>query len=276
MLGSQLCRYDSLTSPDLRVWSERLRPVWDPTGNDPKPIVVHRKMWEWLFICQALSERGMLAPGRRGIGFGVGREPLVALFASLGAELVATDLAPEQARAAGWTATGEEYAGDSSELNVAGLCDPVEFARLVSYRFVDMTNIPEDLQRFDFSWSSCAFEHLGSIQAGENFVVQQMGCLSPGGVAVHTTEFNVSSDDHTIDSGPTVLYRRRDIDRLIDRLVGNGYLVTCDFTEGIAPPDVHVDVPPFTETHLRTMLGEYVTTSIALVIEKPGAPSSLD
>jgi len=274
VLGSQLCSYGSLTSPELRVWSERLRPVWDPTGDDPKPIVVHRKMWEWLFICQALSERGMLADGRRGIGFGVGREPLVALFASLGAELVASDLPPEQARAAGWTDTGEEYAGELAELNVAGLCDPVEFARLVTYRFVDMSHIPDDLKGFDFSWSSCAFEHLGSLQAGEEFVVKQMRCLRPGGVAVHTTEFNVSSDERTVDSGPTVLYRRRDIEQMIARLKEDGGTVTCDFTPGTTPPDVHVDVPPFTETHLRTTLGEFVTTSIALVIEKPGAISS--
>ena len=39
--------------------------------------MLHRKMWEWLFIAEALRERGMLAAGRRGVGFGVGQEPLV-------------------------------------------------------------------------------------------------------------------------------------------------------------------------------------------------------
>jgi hypothetical protein len=84
MLTSQMCAHASLTSPALRVWSERLRPVWDPAGDDPKPLVMHRKMWEWLFIAEALHEREMLEPGRRGLGFGVGREPLVALFAARG------------------------------------------------------------------------------------------------------------------------------------------------------------------------------------------------
>jgi len=66
-------------------------------------------MWEWLFIAEALSERNMLVRGRRGLGFGVGREPLVALFASFGPEIVATDLDPARALAAGWTDSGGEY-----------------------------------------------------------------------------------------------------------------------------------------------------------------------
>ena len=70
-------------------------------------------------------------------------------------------------------------------------------------------------------------------------------------------------------AGPTVLYRRRDIEDLVARLRGLGYRIDVDLTEGIAPADGHVDVPPFSDTHLRTTLGEFVTTSVGLVIEKP-------
>ena len=125
MLTSQLCTHASLTSPELRVWSDRLRPMWDPAGDDPRPVMLHRKMWEWLFICQALSERDMLRPGRRGLGFGVGREPLVPLFAALGCEIVATDLEPDRAQEAGWTATGDEYSG--------GLVSAPVFQKVMSY-----------------------------------------------------------------------------------------------------------------------------------------------
>lgn len=45
---------------------------------------LNRKIWEWCYVAEALSERGMLLPGRRGLGFAVGQEPLVALFASAG------------------------------------------------------------------------------------------------------------------------------------------------------------------------------------------------
>ena len=47
--------------------------MWNPHGEDPRPFMLHRKMWEWLFIAQALAERDMLRPGRVGLGFGVGR-----------------------------------------------------------------------------------------------------------------------------------------------------------------------------------------------------------
>jgi hypothetical protein len=273
VLTSQLCTHASLTSPELRVWSDRLRPMWDPAGDDPRPVMLHRKMWEWLFICQALSERDMLRPGRRGLGFGVGREPLVPLFAALGCEVVATDLEPDRAQAAGWTATGDEYSGGLEGLHDERLCPRDEFVRRVRYRHVDMNDVPDDLQGFDFTWSSCAFEHLGDLRAGTDFVVEQMRCVAPGGVAVHTTELNVSSGDRTVAAGPTVLYRRRDIEELAARLRGLGYRIDVDLTEGIAPADGHVDVPPFSDTHLRTTLGEFVTTSVGLVIEKPAQPA---
>ncbi len=269
MLTSQLCSFGSLTSPELRVWGERLRPMWDPEGTDPKEMIVHRKMWEWLFICQALAERDMLRPGRTGVGFGVGREPLVSVFAAQGCSILATDLSPDEAVAAGWTDTGQEYAGGLEGLNDEHLCPVDVFTRSVRYRSVNMTALPDDLGSFDFSWSSCAFEHLGSLDAGLRFVERQMERLLPGGVAVHTTEFNVSSDTDTVSSGGTVLYRRRDIEGLLDRLRRAGYSVSCDFAEGATPQDRHVDVPPFSDTHLRTALGEFETTSLALVIEKP-------
>ena len=85
--------------------------------------------------------------------------------------------------------------------------------------------MPDDLRGFDFTWSSCAFEHLGNLAAGCDFVVEQMRCLAPGGVAVHTTELNVSSDDRTVESGATVLYRRRDIEDLAARLRRLGYRI---------------------------------------------------
>jgi hypothetical protein len=242
--------------------------VWDPDGTDPKPFVAHRKMWEWLFICHALAERSRLEPGQLGLGFGVGREPLVALFAAMGCRITATDLDPQRAQAAGWS-DGKQYAGTLETLNDHRLCDPELFASRVSFRHVDMNAVPADLTGYDFTWSSCAFEHLGSIDAGIRFVLDQMRCLRPGGTAVHTTEFNLSSNADTVSSGGTVLFRRRDIDALLGRLRDAGFVVDGDFTPGETPADRHVDVPPFSETHLRTTLGEYVTTSVALVIEKP-------
>ncbi len=55
----------------------------------------HRKQWEFVHILESLHQRDMIAPGRRGLGFAVGTEPLPAAFCSLGCEVVATDLHPE-------------------------------------------------------------------------------------------------------------------------------------------------------------------------------------
>ena len=100
MLRSQLCSAQSLRSPALRTWAERLRPMW-AASDDGRDVMLHRKMWEWLFIAEALRERGMLAAGHRGVGFGVGQEPLVALFAAAGCAVVATDQPHESAVASG-------------------------------------------------------------------------------------------------------------------------------------------------------------------------------
>jgi hypothetical protein len=65
----------------FRTWAEKVRPAWDPERSG-KPVPSHRKLWEWCYIAQVLWERGLLQPGRPGLGFGVGHEPLAALFAS--------------------------------------------------------------------------------------------------------------------------------------------------------------------------------------------------
>jgi len=268
MLRSQLCSAESLRSPVLRAWARRLRPMWRSSDQDQRDVMLHRKMWEWLFIAEALRERGMLAPGRTGLGFGVGQEPLVALFAADGCDVVATDQPHESAVASGWTDSQTEWAAGLENLNTHGLCPDDEFGRRVRYRPVDMNAIPADLRGFDFTWSSCALEHLGTLRAGADFVAGQMDCLRPGGVAVHTTEYLVSSDEETVQAGGTVFYRRRDIEELAGRLRRAGNAIDVDYTEGTAPEDLHVDVPPYSDVHLRTRLGGYVTTSLALVITK--------
>ena len=267
MLRSQLCSAESLHSPALRTWAERLRPMW-ATGDDVRQVMLHRKMWEWLFIAEALRERDMLARGRRGVGFGVGQEPLVALFADAGCDVVATDQPHESAVASGWTDSEVEWSGGLEGLNGFGLCDAAAFAQRVAFRPVDMNALPADLTGFDFAWSSCALEHLGTLEAGLDFVVAQMACLRPGGVAVHTTEYLVSSNGATVEAGGTVFYRRRDIEELVARLRRAGHDVDMDYTLGSTPDDVHVDVPPYTDVHLRTELAGYVTTSLALIVTK--------
>lgn len=228
---------------------------------------LHRKLWEWCFIAEILGHEGMLVAGKKGLGFAVGREPLVAHFASRGVDILASDLDMDRASRAGWV-DSNEHAASLSMLNDRGLCDDAEFARLVRFQEVNMLDFAFDgLRNFDFLWSSCAFEHLGSLMAGHQFVVESMKCLKPGGLAVHTTEFNAGSNDATVSEGITVIYRKKDIEALASDLRSKGHLVSLNFDSGNLPADYHVDMPPYAhDTHLKLRLQQHTTTSIGIVV----------
>jgi SAM-dependent methyltransferase len=211
-------------------------------------------------ICQALWERGMLCAGRRGCGFGVGQEPLPALFASLGCEVLATDVPRESI----------ERAAFLEALNARKILPPAEFLARVGYRYVDMTNLPQNLGLFDFLWSNCALECLGGLSQGIEFVGRACRYLRPGGVAVHATEFNVSSNEETLDRGPVVLFRRRDIEQMQRRASEAGCrMAEPDFDAGSAPLELYVDRPPYGTPHLKLAFDRFVATSFLLIIEKP-------
>jgi 2-polyprenyl-3-methyl-5-hydroxy-6-metoxy-1,4-benzoquinol methylase len=233
-------------------------------GERPR---LHRKQWEFAYIAQALFERGMLVPGKRGLGFGVGQEPLASLFANYGCTIVATDQDVQEAEKAGWKATGQ-HSNCLASLNGRGICAPAQFDSLVTFRIADMNNIPSDLVEFDFIWSSCALEHLGSIRKGQQFISRSMKCLHPGGVAVHTTEYNVSSNSKTITAGSTVLFRKSDIEQIVNRLGKDGHRVELDFDQGKGEVDQFIDRPPYlAEPHLKLAIGQYVSTSFGLIIQ---------
>ncbi len=259
-LVSCLCTQARLESPSFQAWVARIQ---------DSPQNYHRKLWEYCYIAQALYEREMLAVGRQGLGFAVGREPLPALFAGLGSEVLATDLGLDTAEAASWSEAGQ-HAASLEELNDRGLCATDEFVERVRFRTVDMRRLPDNLGEFDYLWSSCSLEHLGTLAAGERFIFDSLRFLKSGGVAVHTTEFNLSSNLWTIGRGPDVIYRRRDIERIAKRLAQMGFRIDLDFRRGELPYDHYVDRPPYANNpHLTLELHKYVVTSIGLIIEAP-------
>lgn len=259
---STLCREQHFRMPFYTYWCRQL-------GEIP---CFHRKQWEYVFICQALSERGYFRPELDAVGFGVGKEPLVSLFASYGVNVLSTDLEIEKAKSLGWVSSNQ-HSNDLSELNQRGICEDEIFKARVRFQNVDMNNIPQDLGKFDFCWSSCAFEHLGSIKNGLDFVYNSLKLLKPGGIAIHTTEFNVSSNDKTLDNNPSfVIYRKRDIEQFVEKLKIEGFLVeTVDYVSGEDKLERYVDLPPYSsEPHLRLQLAnEFVSTSIGLIIRVP-------
>jgi len=260
-LGSQLCTASQFDEPEYARWCAELR----------EQQRHHRKQWEFVWILEALSRQGMLRPGRRGLGFGCGREPIAAVLASHGCEVVATDLGADDAAAKGWI-DGGQHARKLSDLNARGICSTAEFAASVSFLPVDMNAIPATLRGFDFVWSSCAFEHLGSLAHGMDFVVNALDCLSPGGVAVHTTEFNVSSNEETLESPGLSIYRRRDLEQLRKMVArAGGELRPINFHPGDRVLDQHYDTPPYGENqHLKLQIDRWIVTSVGLIVRKAG------
>jgi SAM-dependent methyltransferase len=130
-----------------------------------------------------------------------------------------------------------------------------------------MNQLPEDLTGFDFAWSACALEHLGTLEAGMRFVERSMECLRPGGIAVHTTEFNVDSDKETVAEGGTVLYRRQDLVRLGETLESRGHrMLPLTEVPRDGMLDRIVDVPPYHRRGLMVRIGRFRSTSLIIVV----------
>jgi hypothetical protein len=273
-LGGRLCRQADIESAWMRHWCGRLHML---------PLY-HRKVWEECFVTQALWEAGMLAPNRRGLGFAVGRELLPSFLAAHGAAVVATDLDAADGRARRWSRT-HQHAADALHLFHPHVVEREDFDTLVRFGPADMNAIPGDLRQggFDFLWSVCSLEHLGSIARGLDFVVNAMACLRPGGIAVHTTEYNLDEAGKTLERGRTVLFQRRHIEALGARLAAAGHqLLPVDFGQGDGVLDGFVDVPPFSDEmgaqpvpdtpHLALSLRGHPTTSIGIIV-RAGPPS---
>lgn len=256
---SELCKAKDFQQAWYARWCKVL-------GERPN---YHRKQWEYVYVMQALWERGCIREGKRGIGFAVGTEPLPSVFASFGCDVLATDIRPEEGIAMGWDNENQLCTGADS-LYKCDICDRETFDKRVEYMAVDMNSIPADLRNFDFNWSSCSFEHLGTIEKGLNFLHNQLRTLKPGGWAVHTTEYNISSNDETQDNDPSVLFRHRDLEGIAAQLRNEGHHVEeLDYSLGGLPQDFDVDVSPHRQKiHLKLQVGRFVVTSIGLIIRK--------
>lgn len=257
---SQLCTQDQFEEPIFA----RLCAMLDIIPNP------HRKIWEFCYVTSVMQAAGLLRPGIRALGFGVGQEPIPALLARAGVSVLATDAPDDTVHLQGWTSTGQHAAGLEA-LDRPAILPFAELQALVDFRPVDMNAIPEDLRGFDVCWSSCAFEHLGSIALGLRFFERSLETLKPGGIAVHTTEFNLSSNGDTFDTDNLCLFRKQDIEAMLGRLAAAGHSVSpLNLHPGSARLDAHIDLPPYAMPHLKLALGQYVTTSIGLVVRKAG------
>jgi FkbM family methyltransferase len=194
---------------------------------------LHYHQWERVYILQALAVRGMLEPLRRGLGFGSAPGPLAAVMTGRGCEIVVTERAS---------------------------------------RMEDGDRVSPELGDFDFVWSSGVVEHMGSIRRAVDFVVEAMRYLRRGGVAVHTIPFNLTSNYQTVEGPDLVVFRRYDLEQLIQTLERAGHAVgPPNLNPGSGPADCYVDLPPYRgDPHLRVRHDRYVLTSLGLIVARGG------
>lgn len=255
-----------------RVRASDFREQWllDRAAELHEPVNLHRKLWEYAVIAQVYKER--IDNGGLVLGFGVGKEPLASWFAAQSANVTATDLPGSNPD---WDNTNQ-HATRKQDLYKDSIINQSDFDRLVSFRPVDMNSIPADLLKgqFDMTYSCGSFEHIGGLKAGIDFFCNQMQCLKPGGIAVHTTEYNYDSNDDTINADNLCLYRHRDLISLRDCLAyQDDKLWTLDLSiPHPEDPDLYIDEPPYRAYpyHLNIRIGNHVTTSIVLIAQRGG------
>lgn len=260
-LVSQLPTQNQIESETYKYWLGEIR----------EKNKFNRKQWEYIYILQALRENNLLREGTRGIGFGVGKEPLPAVMAGFGCEVLATEINIESTNLKGWV-RDRSAAEQLKALNDRSICDDARFAELVTYHDVDMNHLPAELNGFDFTWSSCALEHLGTLEHGVDFIFNSLKCIKPGGLAVHTTEYTFARE-RTVESGSSVYYRRKDIVSLAERLRNEGHEIRLNFSKGRRLLDWYVDFPPYRDIkHVKLLVSKQwkllLTTSIGLLIRK--------
>ncbi|KAJ3119229.1 hypothetical protein HK098_005674 [Nowakowskiella sp. JEL0407] len=234
-------------------------------------IVYHRKRWELTYIANAVIELGLCKEGKKGLVWAAGKEILISFFAGLGCSILASDMPPDNAGNAAWAGT-DQFASSKEALFMEQYVSKDKFNKLVSYRSQDMNHVPIDTREtYDFMWSTCSLEHIGTILLGQRFVLDAMTLLKPGGVAIHTTEFTLSSNSKTVDVGWTAMWRKKDVEFLAESLKRLGYEVyPLDFNAGTEPFDKVIDIPPYTlDPHFKLQLENHVTTSFAIIIKKP-------
>lgn len=249
---SQLVSASQFYEPRFRETAERMS----------LEAVLDRKIWEYCFIVNAINTYAAVGPGTRGLAFGCGKEFITSVMAASGSDILATDYVDQ---AHDWQAKGLE------DLFSAAHIDRASFDRRVTFRHVDMNDIGPDLTGFDFLWSTGSLEHIGGYDKGLAFVENAMHCLKPGGIAVHTTEFTLTSEHTGHDTPELSFYCRRDIERLAERLIKAGHMTVLNFERGQTVADTHVDTPPY--NYGRTLCAHFsrhVVSSIGLVIQKGG------
>jgi hypothetical protein len=256
-LGCRPPQMQDIVSPWLAYWARELS----------REVRAHRKLWEYAVVLQAFYEAGVLKPGGRALGFGVGDEPLPSYLASLDMHVVASDMAGCTDRDAIFqdrflTEDAFDARVEVSDIDFGKLNDP-------------------SLRNFDACWSCSVVGALGAEHVAEEALIKSMDVLRPGGIAVHLMEFAFAPD--LPQDRNDIFFPRSFFESLERAMNGRGHaMAPVSFGLGSHPLDAYVDIaalnvndcaaleelwrfdPP--APHLKVALGNVMTTSFPVIV----------
>jgi len=175
---SKLCDATDWFDPDF----ERI--VRTELEEEPR---FHRKQWEFVQIFRTLEALGYLNPRSRGLSMGGGEERLLYAVARRAGHLTVTDLYESGSL---WDGARTDTPDRSLKAAAPFAIDP---SRLTARR-MDMRALEFDDASFDFCYSSCAIEHIGTDDDFLEHLREVRRVLKDDGVYVLTTEFHYGAD----------------------------------------------------------------------------------
>jgi FkbM family methyltransferase len=259
---SEVISEDRFKQENFFIWTSLLR---------DKPRLHSKQFQNYAIMEGANSVLDLDYAPKKAIGFGVGIEPIPAALAKIGFHVTATDYLDGEISEA-WKNT-EQLIESPSDLNSRGILTPDEFEELITFINMDMNSIPSEFhEAFHFVWSSCALGHIGGYKQGLEFLVNSANLLMPGGIAIHSTELDVSPGTDKYDSPTLSLYRLEDLIECVEALRRNGFTVAeLDIDrKWNGKSEKFVDSEPWGERpHLRIDVFGREILSIVIRIERP-------
>lgn len=205
---------------------------------------LHRKQWEFAIIFRALKEAGVLNENSEGIAFGAGQEVLIYSIMEQVKKLTATDLYQSNA----------EWHGTKTDNPKQYILERAPFAvqeHKLEAHYMDMRKINYPDNTFDFSYSSCAFEHISDNDEGFIEHLQEVNrTLKEGGVYAMTTEFVYA--DNTIPLKGSYFF---ELNHLLELVVASGLHASPIFDARLL--DIATNLPTLMPTHFNFSIGEH-------------------
>ena len=102
------------------------------------------------------------------------------------------------------------------------------------------------------------------------FLKNMLETLKPGGVAIHTTEYNLSSVISTVEQGDSVLFRDRDIQEVCRWMNERGHEMAVSLARGTDSMDLKTNGPgrESSDSEMTWNVLGYDSTSFVFIIRK--------